>query len=321
MGSDTPSKLRPGARAGWTPGRLAVAAAAVLLLFALTRPPAPGSAVGTPPAGVAVQSATDRAAAGGEGVGADDGAAVATSPRPAPPARGLYRFTVTDIDGAATPLSRYAGRVTLLVNVASACGYTASNYAGLQVLYDELRHTGFSVLAFPCNCFSQQEPGSDAEIKAFALASGATFPLFGARGRASCARTAAAGILLTHTPINPCSSFPWRSAAKVPEVNGPTAAPVFQWLHAQPGGEAPVSWNFDKACRRRERACAPLPASVCRCHLSAARAPSYWRGTGGRARAPLALTPNASPVPSFVPLPAHTLGRCHSSWSLVRATC
>ena len=64
------------------------------------------------------------------------------------------------------------------MNVASACGYTAANYAGLQELQSEYASQGFSVLAFPCNCFGAQEPASPAEVAAFAVSRGATFPVF-----------------------------------------------------------------------------------------------------------------------------------------------
>lgn len=83
------------------------------------------------------------------------------------------------------------------------------SYAGLQKLYEEFGPQGFTVLAFPCNAFSNQEPGTNEEIKAFAEKSGATFPLF----------------------------------AKIDAVNGADASPIYAWLHAQPGGEEDVEWN------------------------------------------------------------------------------
>ncbi len=156
------------------------------------------------------------------------------------PARGAYRFTAVDIDGTPRALSQFSGQarlhrarspatpravlltcpctptrpppqVTLVVNVASACGYTASNYAGLQASYDRYKDGGFAVLAFPCNQFGAQEPGSDAEVKAFAARQGATFPLF----------------------------------SKI-DVKGDDAHPLWEWLTAQPGVEGEPSWNFNK---------------------------------------------------------------------------
>ncbi|ABB57244.1 Glutathione peroxidase [Synechococcus elongatus PCC 7942 = FACHB-805] len=75
-------------------------------------------------------------------------------------------IAVTTIDGAAKSLSDYAGQVLLIVNVASYCGYT-SQYSGLEALYRQYRDRGLQVLAFPCNDFGAQEPGSNEEIKTF----------------------------------------------------------------------------------------------------------------------------------------------------------
>ncbi|KAK9815037.1 hypothetical protein WJX73_005711 [Symbiochloris irregularis] len=92
---------------------------------------------------------------------------------------GLYAMAVDDTDGRSYRLDQYAGQVSLVVNVASQCGYTDSNYIGLQKLYEKYHHRGFEVLAFPCNAFGQQEPGSLAEIQAFATEKyHATFPIF-----------------------------------------------------------------------------------------------------------------------------------------------
>lgn len=102
--------------------------------------------------------------------------------------------------------------MTVVVNVASACGYTSSNYAGLQALQDAYEPRGFSVLAFPCNCFGAQEPASPAEVAAFAASRGATFPIF----------------------------------EKISHVNGDDAPPLYAWLHAQAGHDADFEWNFVK---------------------------------------------------------------------------
>ena len=118
------------------------------------------------------------------------------------------------IDGQDRALAEYAGRVCLIVNVASACGYTPQ-YAGLEALWQRHRERGLVVLGFPCNQFGEQETGDDAAIAAFCSATfGVTFPMF----------------------------------AKI-EVNGPNAAPLFTYLRkAAPGllGTTKIKWNFTK---------------------------------------------------------------------------
>jgi glutathione peroxidase len=90
----------------------------------------------------------------------------------------LYSYTVKNIDGRSVALSRYRGRVLLVVNVASECRFTGQ-YANLQRLYMKYRDQGFVVLGFPSNDFGNQEPGSDAEIKAFTASQfRILFPLF-----------------------------------------------------------------------------------------------------------------------------------------------
>ena len=79
---------------------------------------------------------------------------------------GLYDVTMKNIDGKDVPLSSYRGKVLLLVNVASRCGYTPQ-YSGLESLYEKYKGQGFMVLGFPANNFLWQEPGSDEEIKTF----------------------------------------------------------------------------------------------------------------------------------------------------------
>lgn len=91
---------------------------------------------------------------------------------------GIYDFVVKDIDGKEIKLSDYSGKVLLIVNVASKCGYT-SQYEGLQKIYDLYKDKGFEILAFPCNDFKGQEPGTNKEIKDFCSANyGVTFKLF-----------------------------------------------------------------------------------------------------------------------------------------------
>ena len=90
----------------------------------------------------------------------------------------LYSLSTRTLRGAPFSLSALSGKVTLAVNVASACGYTPQ-YAGLQALHDELKPRGFSVLGFPCNDFGQQESGSADEIASFCERNyGVTFPIF-----------------------------------------------------------------------------------------------------------------------------------------------
>ena len=126
----------------------------------------------------------------------------------------LYEFEETTIRGDACKLSAFEGRVCLVVNVASECGLTPQ-YDGLQRLYDEYRDQGFEVLAFPCNQFGAQEPGSEAEIADFCEREfSVEFPMF----------------------------------AKV-EVNGAARDPLYGWLTAvdsAPEGPGDIAWNFTK---------------------------------------------------------------------------
>jgi glutathione peroxidase len=87
-------------------------------------------------------------------------------------------ISVKDIDGNEVNLSAYEGKVLLIVNVASECGYTPQ-YGGLQKIYEKYQDQGLEILAFPCNDFGGQEPGSNQEIKEFCNANyGVTFQLF-----------------------------------------------------------------------------------------------------------------------------------------------
>lgn len=78
----------------------------------------------------------------------------------------IYGFTVKDIDGNKIELSSYKGKVLLVVNVASRCGFT-KQYSGLEEIYRKYKENGFEILAFPCNDFGKQEPGTNEEIKEF----------------------------------------------------------------------------------------------------------------------------------------------------------
>ena len=126
----------------------------------------------------------------------------------------LYDFTVTSLDGTPVAMEQYRGQALLIVNVASRCGYTPQ-YTGLEVLHREYHHRGFSVLAFPCNQFGNQEPGSAADIAAFCTTDyQISFPIF----------------------------------AKI-DVNGNHASPLWSFLkQEQPGilGTAAIKWNFTK---------------------------------------------------------------------------
>lgn len=126
----------------------------------------------------------------------------------------LYDIEVTRIDGTTQTMAAYRGRVLLIVNVASKCGFTPQ-YQGLEALYEKYKDQDFMVLGFPCNQFGRQEPGTEKEIAKFCLATyGVTFPMF----------------------------------AKI-EVNGPGTHPLYQLLKAERGGlmgtEA-IKWNFTK---------------------------------------------------------------------------
>jgi len=126
----------------------------------------------------------------------------------------IYDFTALDIQGSERALSDYQGKVLLVVNTASKCGFTPQ-YEGLEKVYEELHDDGFEILGFPCNQFGQQEKGSDSEIAGFCLKNyGVSFPMF----------------------------------AKI-DVNGEQAHPLYDYLKkASPGilGSKGIKWNFTK---------------------------------------------------------------------------
>ncbi len=126
----------------------------------------------------------------------------------------IYDIPVTALDGAAQTLEPYRGRVLLIVNTASACGFTPQ-YKGLEALHRELGPQGLTVLGFPCNQFGEQEPGDAEEIQKFcSLTYDVSFPMF----------------------------------SKI-EVNGGGTHPLFAHLkHARPGllGTEAIKWNFTK---------------------------------------------------------------------------
>ena len=148
----------------------------------------------------------------------------------------IYDFDAQQMDGKRVALKSFAGKALLIVNTASACGFTPQ-YQGLETLYRQFREQGLVVLGFPCNQFRHQEPGSNAEIGAFCENNfGVTFPLF----------------------------------AKI-DVNGRHAEPLFVHLkQAAPGflGTQAIKWNFTKFLVRkdgsvfRRYATASKPASL-----------------------------------------------------------
>lgn len=125
----------------------------------------------------------------------------------------IYDFTVEDARGAAQSLSQYQGKVILVVNTASKCGFTPQ-YKELQELYNTWHEKGLEILAFPCNQFGKQEQGSNAEIQQFCQINyGLTFPVF----------------------------------AKI-DVNGKDAHPLYAYLRSQKKtllGDK-IQWNFTK---------------------------------------------------------------------------
>ena len=126
---------------------------------------------------------------------------------------GIYDIQVNNPQNQPVGLSQYEGKVLLIVNTATGCGFTPQ-YKGLQALYEKLGSRGLEVLDFPCNQFAGQAPGSDADIQAFCtLNYQTTFPRF----------------------------------AKI-EVNGANESPLFTYLKKQKGGVlgSAIKWNFTK---------------------------------------------------------------------------
>jgi glutathione peroxidase len=124
-----------------------------------------------------------------------------------------YDFAATTIDGEEQALSTYQGKVLLVVNVASKCGFTPQ-YAGLEKLHREFADAGLAVLGFPCDQFGHQEPGDEAEIKDFCSTTyDVTFPMF----------------------------------AKI-DVNGDDTHPLYEWLKSEQRGVlgGRIKWNFTK---------------------------------------------------------------------------
>ena len=124
-------------------------------------------------------------------------------------AESVYDFTPNSIEGQPAPLSEYKGKVLLLVNVASKCGFTPQ-YKGLEAVYEEYKDKGLVIVGFPANNFAQQEPGTNEEIKTF------------------CTRTYNV-------------TFPMMSKIS---VKGGDQDPLYKYLTATNGGD--IKWNFTK---------------------------------------------------------------------------
>ncbi|HEY3781667.1 MAG TPA: glutathione peroxidase [Fimbriimonadaceae bacterium] len=130
---------------------------------------------------------------------------------PATTANTVYDFSMKNIDGKDVPLSKFKGKVLLIVNVASKCGNTPQ-YAGLEALYKAKKSEGFAILGFPANQFGAQEPGTNAEIKEFCKATyQVNFPMF----------------------------------SKI-VVKGEGIDPLYTWLIANAPYHDDIEWNFGK---------------------------------------------------------------------------
>lgn len=127
--------------------------------------------------------------------------------------KNIYDFQLKNIDGKEVSLKQYKGKVVLVVNTASLCGYTPQ-YEGLEKLYNEYKDQGFVILGFPANNFGQQEPGTNTEIKQFCQTKySVTFPMF----------------------------------SKV-SVKGKDQSPLFTYLTSEPNPDftGEIEWNFEK---------------------------------------------------------------------------
>lgn len=125
--------------------------------------------------------------------------------------KNIYDISVKDMDGKDVSLAEYKGKVLLIVNVASHCGYT-KQYEGLEKLYEQNKDKGFEILAFPCNDFGEQEPGTNEEIKQFCESKyNVTFKLF--------------------DKIN---------------VKGSNVSPLYDLLMNNAPTKGDIDWNFEK---------------------------------------------------------------------------
>ncbi len=132
----------------------------------------------------------------------------------------LYDIPLRTITGKSTTLKPYHGKVMLIVNVASRCGFTPQ-YKELEALYQEYQHRGLVVLGFPCDQFMHQEPGSDDEIKAFAESCfRVTFPLFGKIHVKGAEQAPLYTYLAKHIERRPLKFIPWNFTKILVDANG-----------------------------------------------------------------------------------------------------
>ncbi|MDP3706076.1 MAG: glutathione peroxidase [Legionellaceae bacterium] len=132
----------------------------------------------------------------------------------------LYDIPVQDSNGNNVTLKPYHGKVMLIVNVASRCGFTPQ-YKELQALYDEYKDRGFTVLGFPCDQFSHQEPGNEAEIKEFATSCfRVTFPLFAKLNVKKPDQAALYTYLSKHIEKKPWIFIPWNFTKILVDAEG-----------------------------------------------------------------------------------------------------
>ncbi|KAK4266503.1 hypothetical protein QN277_027410 [Acacia crassicarpa] len=143
-----------------------------------------------------------------------------SSPHSPMPQQSIYDFTVKDIRQNDVSLNKYSGKVLLIVNVASHCGLTETNYRELNALYEKYKDQGFEILAFPCNQFGKQEPGTNEQIE-----------------EAACTRFKA--------------EFPIFDKIA---VNGKEASPLYKFLKKQKKGifGDGIKWNFTKFLINKE---------------------------------------------------------------------
>jgi glutathione peroxidase len=134
-------------------------------------------------------------------------------------AQTIYEFTVKDLDNNDVKLDKYRGKVLIVVNVASKCGFTKPNYQDLNELYAKYHDQGLEILGFPCNQFGHQEPGCEVDIKEFMEK----------------------------------NQVKWDMFAKV-DVNGDHAIPLYNWLKSKVKGTLfdMIKWNFTKFLINRE---------------------------------------------------------------------
>ena len=145
------------------------------------------------------------------------GAAMSIAVAREKPHTSVLSFTMKGIDGQEVPLAKYKGKVLLIVNVASECGFTPQ-YKDLEALYEKYKDRGFDILAFPANNFGAQEPGTDPEIKQFCTSKyGVTFDMF----------------------------------SKI-SVMGSDQHPLYKFITSDPTYGGDVKWNFQKYLVNRE---------------------------------------------------------------------